>query len=488
MNLGFKTEILGSPKHYAYRAWLLFSLVSFLLLFALTGAIEFDNIFAWSVGLLYVVYDTWLLSYVAWKTRVLGKTTTKNDTQLITSNQDSKKRKPSLSLGVLVAVYNESNEIIPTLKHLLAQDHTAKKIIIVNDGSVDDTVHKINKLYTFYSENKEHRQTLFQSKLQPHLYLFNKKNSGKADSLNQAIKYIDCDIVVTVDADTLLAPNALKEIKRSFENNNNLVASCGILTPRTSGNKFSRIIGALQYFEYLRAFLSRAAWSQSNALLLVSGAFSAYKKQALTKVGGYDTNSLVEDYELIHRMHKYACEHALNWQINVIEKALATTDAPADVFTFIQQRKRWFAGFLITQFKYRHMIGMTKYKNVGRFMLPIKTVDTLQPIFGLFALYLLIDFTITDVDIASHVLIIILVKLVIDLCFHLWSLSKYHDWLGESVTHSRWWQALFCCLLDPFFFQPLRHISALIGWTMIFRKNARWETIRIAPNNYNSKK
>jgi cellulose synthase/poly-beta-1,6-N-acetylglucosamine synthase-like glycosyltransferase len=488
MNLGLKTEGLSNPQHYAYRAWLLFSLISFLLLFALTGAIEFDNILAWSVGLLYVVYDTWLLSYVAWKTRILGKITTINSTELITNEQHLKRRNTSLSLGVLVAVYNESNEILPTLKHLLAQDHTPKKIIIVNDGSIDDTENKINQLYSFYNEHNKHQQSLFQSKLHPHLYLYNKKNSGKADSLNQAIAYIDCDVIVTVDADTLLAANALKEIQNSFANNNKLVASCGILTPRISGNKFSRIIGTLQYFEYLRAFLSRAAWSQSNALLLVSGAFSAYKKQALTKVGGYDTSSLVEDYELIHRMHKYAYEHGLNWQIDVIEKALATTDAPADVFTFIQQRKRWFAGFLITQFKYRHMIGMTKYNNVGRFMLPIKTVDTLQPIFGLFALYLLIDFTITDTDIATHVLIVILVKLLIDLCFHLWSLSKYHDWLGESVTHSRWWQALFCCLLDPFFFQPLRHISALIGWTMIFRKNARWETIRITPNNYNSNK
>ena len=180
-------------------------------------------------------------------------------------------------------------------------------------------------------------------------------------------------------------------------------------------------------------------------------------------------------------MHKHSCEHSLDWQISVIEKARATTDAPSSVLTFIQQRKRWFAGFLKTQFKYRHMIGNRQYKYVGRFMLPIKTFDTLQPIFGLIALFLLINFLHTDVEIALHVIFIILIKLLIDYCFHFWSLAKYHTWLGQTIPRHRWWQASLCCLADPFFFQPLRHISALIGWSMILTNKVSWEPIRMTP-------
>ena len=482
MHTGSEFNTVETPRYYACRGWVLFCFISLILLSSIASAFNFDNVLAWSVGILYVIYDTWLLSYVAWKTRRL----TNNPVAL--NNQHGNKTSQNIThentvdtLGVLVPVYNESNVIIATIEKLLEQDSKPKKIIIVNDGSTDDTLDKISQHYVFIHRQHGKNRQLIQSQQYQNLYLFNKENSGKADSLNQAMAYLDCDLVVTVDADTLLESNAISEASRAFSNNINLVAACGILKPVTSGNIFSRIFGGLQYFEYLRAFLSRAAWSQSNALLLVSGAFSVYKRKALVVVGGYDPNSLVEDYELIHRMHKHSCEHSLDWQISVIENARATTDAPSNVLTFIQQRKRWFAGFLKTQFKYRHMIGNRQYKYVGRFMLPIKTFDTLQPIFGLIALFLLINFLHTDVEIALHVIFIILIKLLIDYCFHFWSLAKYHTWLGQNIPRHRWWQATLCCLADPFFFQPLRHISALIGWSMILTNKVSWEPIRMTP-------
>jgi cellulose synthase/poly-beta-1,6-N-acetylglucosamine synthase-like glycosyltransferase len=472
---------------YAFRGWAIFGFIVILLSICILGATQFENVLAWSVGLIYVAYDTWLLAYVAWKTHKLGKYVVKENSSLARAEAEFATRSAiklgvagaTQNMGVLVPVHNESDVVIATLTHLLQQNKTPQKIIIVNDGSTDSTLKKITEHYGFNHSATMDDSPLYQSTIHAHLFLFNKDNSGKADSLNQALAYLDCDIVITVDADTLLEVDAIAEIHKAFVSNSNLVAACGILKPITRGGLSARIFGVFQYFEYIRAFLSRAAWSQSNALLLVSGAFSAYNKQALINVGGYDSASLVEDYELIHRMHKFSCEHDLGWEIDVIESARATTDAPTNIVAFIAQRKRWFAGFLRTQFKYRQMIGTAKYKAVGLFMLPIKTIDTLQPIFGLVALYLLWQFIITDAQVAAYVLVVIGIKIALDFCFHLWALRKYHLWLGKNIAQRRWLQATACCLADPFFFQPLRHLSALIGWSMVLKGNVRWEPIRM---------
>jgi cellulose synthase/poly-beta-1,6-N-acetylglucosamine synthase-like glycosyltransferase len=476
-----------TKKKVAYKGWIIFSFITILLCICIVGASQFENVLAWSVGLLYVSYDTWLLCYVAWKTKNLDNKNknliSKKTIKIEHCNSDT------LEVAVLVPVYNESSGITNTIDKLLRQSKTPQKIIIINDGSTDNTLNILSKEYSFKFSDASidnymiNSRSLYESKNHPNLFLLNKKNSGKADSLNQVIHGINCDIIITVDADTLLERNAIQEACHEFHKDPTLVAACGVLKPVTRGGLRSRIFGMFQYFEYLRAYLSRAAWSQSNALLLVSGAFAAYNRSALIAVGGYDDKSLVEDYELIHRMHEYACENGLDWRVDVIKHARATTDAPTTISAFINQRKRWFSGFLRTQYKYRHMIGAAQYNDVGKLMMPIKTIDTLQPIFGLLALFLLCRFLITGADVSIFVLLVIAIKLAIDYCFHIWSLYKYHSWLGQSVPRHLWSQATLCCLADPFIFQPIRHLSALIGWTMVLNTNVRWEPIRIQKDN-----
>lgn len=480
-----------AKRKIAYKGWSIFTSIAFLLCIFILGANQFDSILAWSIGLLYISYDTWLLCYIAWKTAKIDKQKIKNTSSKETPVNIKGCNNDTLDIAVLVPVYNESTSIVNTIEHLLKQSKTPQKIIIINDGSTDDTLDVLDKKYNLKCSNTDisiysymiNARKLYKSKNHSNLYLFNKRNSGKADSLNQVIHGIDCDIIITVDADTLLEHNAIQEACHAFYEDPTLVAACGVLKPVPHGGLRARLFGMFQYFEYLKAYLSRAAWSQSNALLLVSGAFAAYNKSALTAVGGYDEKSLVEDYELIHRLHKYACDNELDWHVDVIKNARATTDAPATTSAFIKQRKRWFAGFLRTQYKYRHMIGAAQYNTVGKLMLTIKTVDTLQPIFGLVALLLLWRFLITGAEVSNFLLIVIAIKLVIDYCFHIWSLYKYHNWLGQSVPHHLWSQATFFCLGDLFIFQPIRHLSALIGWTMVLNTNVRWEPIRIQKNN-----
>lgn len=443
-------------------AFTLFFLLALLLLGSVFLANTSEGLLAWSVGVIYVCYDTWLLSYVAWQTLHLA------------APKPTTEVKSSVSISVLIPARNEAASIVTTVNEVLRQQEPPEQIIVIDDGSTDATWAVLKDAFGLTRESAH----LARSSQHPSLLVLTKPNSGKADSMNQALPLCEGDVIVTVDADTQLEKTAIAAIRRAFSTQDKLVAACGILTPRRATGWTARVFTWFQHFEYLRAFLARAAWMQSNALLLVSGAFAAYRRAPLLAVGGYDRDSLVEDYELIHRMHRHAHDRGLDWQVRVIEDALATTEVPTDLWAFWCQRRRWFAGFLRTQLSYRSMVGNPRYGSVGRLMLPIKTADTLQPLFGLTAIYFLIGFLFSESNLALYALAVIGIKLAIDFCYHLWALRLYHRWLGEPLPAAMWWRATLCTVAEPFFFQIARHIGALMGWLYLFSTQVSWTPSR----------
>ena len=150
-----------------------------------------------------------------------------------------------------------------------------------------------------------------------------------------------------------------------------------------------------QTYEYIRNFLSRSAWMRADGLLLISGAFAGYRRGAVLSVGGFDPGCLVEDYELIHRLRRSGVQRGLTWRTAVLGEARARTDAPATIPAFLRQRRRWFGGFLQTQWWYRDMVGDARYGRLGTLMLPVKAMDTLQPLYGLTAFALLLAYLAT---------------------------------------------------------------------------------------------
>jgi cellulose synthase/poly-beta-1,6-N-acetylglucosamine synthase-like glycosyltransferase len=212
---------------------------------------------------------------------------------------------------------------------------------------------------------------------------------------------------------------------------------------------------------------------QLDCLLLISGAFAAFRRQALLTVGGFDPDCLVEDYELIHRLHRHATDRNLGWRVRVIGEAQALTDAPSTLPAFLRQRRRWFTGFLQTQFWNRDMIGNKRFGNLGTAMMPVKTLDTLQPIYGLTAFGILIYFiVIGKFLIALPILLVMLTKILIDLTFHLWSLGIYARWTGTPQFKLR--PALLAVFAEPFSFQLIRHAGAVWGWVGFLGGSNTW--------------
>jgi cellulose synthase/poly-beta-1,6-N-acetylglucosamine synthase-like glycosyltransferase len=415
----------------------------------------------WSVGIVYIIYDTALLFFTAWQIRHLGR-----------QPAAAPGAGPMPTLGVIVAAHNEAGVIRLTIDRLLAQAQAPEAILIADDGSSDDTA---GAMLAGYSLRPPMLGALAETLIgSTRLQWLRLPHGGKSRALNAALPCCDTDIVLTVDADTLLDPGAIAAMRTAFINDPKLVAATGVLVPICGPSLSGRLFEWFQSYEYVRNFLSRDAWMQLNGLLLVSGAFAAFRREAVLSVGGFDPDCMVEDYELIHRLHRRSCDAGLGWHVGVVGDALARTDAPASIRGFLKQRQRWFGGFLQTQYWNRDMVGNAHYGLLGTRMLPVKALDTLQPIYGIAAFIILIVLFATGrFYLAFPILLVMIAKIVIDLTFHLWSLGIYKRWTGQREG-LRLGPALIAAIAEPFSFQLLRHTGALYGWYAFLRGSQTW--------------
>jgi cellulose synthase/poly-beta-1,6-N-acetylglucosamine synthase-like glycosyltransferase len=436
--------------------------VLWLLLFA--RAFFLHGVVAWSTGIAYVVYDTLLLAFVGCKSWSLVKP------QPLLDHHPQANRLPAL--GVIVASHNEAAVLSNTLGRLLGQLHGPSQIVIADDGSTDGTAHLLTDRFGLIAP--EQGELSAESTLHPGLFWLRVAHGGKARALNAAIGHMTTRIVMTVDADTRLADDACLAMRSAFAARPNLVAAAGILMPMCSKTMSGRFFQWFQTYEYIRNFISRFAWMRADSLLLISGAFACFRHDALLAVGGFDPQCLVEDYELIHRLRRHAVDHGLDWDVRVVGNAHAITDAPSSLPTFMRQRRRWFAGFLQTQYWNRDMTGNRRYGTLGLLMLPVKAFDTLQPIYGLTAFALLLGFIVDRRGaIVLPIFSVIGAKIAIDFAFHLWTVHLYHRWTGDRHRSSLW-MAIATAVVEPFTFQLLRHTGAALGWVDFLGKSKAW--------------
>jgi cellulose synthase/poly-beta-1,6-N-acetylglucosamine synthase-like glycosyltransferase len=433
-----------------------------LLFVALLAQVFFrQGIGGWAVGIAYIVYDTALLVFTAVQIRRLAAGE---------PEPPPGARRPTL--GVIVAAHNEAAVLGITIDTLAGQGDPPDLIILADDGSTDASAAVLRDLYGL--EPPPCGELSGPSPRLPALRWLRLRHGGKARALNAAILHLDTDLMLTVDADTLLAPGALDAMRCAFAAEPELVAATGVLAPVCGRHAAGRLFQWFQSYEYVRNFLSRYAWMRLDSLMLISGAFAGFRREAVVAAGGFDPACMVEDYELIHRLHRHAADQGLDWRVRVIGRALASTDAPASAIGFLRQRRRWFGGFLQTQHWNRDMVGNPRYGRLGTAMLPVKALDRFQPIYGLAAFFVLIALIVTGrFTIVLPILAIMLAKVIADLGFHLWSLGIYKRWTGQHKGLELG-PALLASLFEPFTFQLLRHAGAAWGWIAFLRGRETW--------------
>ncbi|MBV8929433.1 MAG: glycosyltransferase family 2 protein [Mycobacteriaceae bacterium] len=439
-----------SRRGVAVAGWLIHLVVTALWVVLFAQAFLRVGVGFWSVGIAYIAYDTALLGFVVCLTLPILRPAPPPRTS----------RRPTVS--ALIAAFNEARVLPATVRGLLAQTDPPECIVIADDGSDDDTAVVLADQFGLPGDRC------------PTLRWLRLPHRGKAAALNAALQAVDTDIVITMDADTLPAPDAIAEIRAAFAEDPQLVVAGGVVTPVCGTSLRNRAFQWFQTYEYLRNFIARYAWMRVDSLLLISGAFAGFRRDAVMTVGGFDPDCLVEDYELIHRLQRHGRDHRLGWRVRVIGRAVAQTDAPGTARDFLRQRRRWFGGFLQTQYWNRDMVGNPRYGWLGMLMLPVKAVDTVEPIYGLTALVLLISLALTgNVAVLVPVGGIVVAKLALDLLAYLWTVRLYRRWTGLTRT-TNFGFALLAAVLEPFSFTPLRHTGAVLGWWQFLTGRQTW--------------
>lgn len=292
-----------------------------------------------------------------------------------------------LRLAVLIAAHNERGCIFDTLASVFAQEGVDLQILVASDGSTDG----MNEaLVARYGLRASGGAAWGSGDPAVPLRLLALPKLGKGGVLNAALAEVDAEVCATLDADTRLAPGALRALAEAFQDGR-VAAAGGFVYVRNAAEGPALV--RYQYWEYVKNFMWRIGLAQLGVCLQVSGAFGAFRTGTLRALGGFSGHSLVEDYEVIYRLHERLRLAGDTYRVEVVPEAVAYTDSPDTVPSFIHQRTRWFAGFLQTLWEYRRMVANPRMGAVGTLMLPIKCVDAILPLWGSLSLAILLAAT-----------------------------------------------------------------------------------------------
>ena len=297
--------------------------------------------------------------------------------------------KNMIPISIIVPAYNEEKTIVDNIKSLLSLNYLEYEIIIVNDGSKDDTKEKIIKEFNLKKVNQPVKNSLktkevlgiYRNTNYENLILVDKLNGGKADALNVGINISKYPIFASIDADSILEKDSLIKLTMSFVEKPETIAVGGIVRIANGSiikngelirmNIPKSKIAIFQIVEYLRAFLTgRASLSKLHSILIISGAFGAFNKKAVINCGGYKVNIIGEDMEIIVRLHKTMKDQKKKYNIEFLAEPICWTQAPESFKDLRTQRRRWQIGLFDTLLSYKSMIFNPKYGTIGMISLP----------------------------------------------------------------------------------------------------------------------
>ncbi len=294
------------------------------------------------------------------------------------------------SLSVLIAAHNERDCIFDTLASVFGQEGVGLQVIVASDGSTDGMNAEIVARYGLRADpERDGRGEPWRWRGGPDggLLLLALPKLGKGGVLNAALAEAAHPIAATLDADTRLAPGALAALAGAFHAPE-VAAAGGFVYVRNAAR--GPWLVRDQYWEYVKNFMWRIGLAHLGVCLQVSGAFGAFRTDTLREIGGFSGASLVEDYEIIYRLHERMRCAGREYRVEVVPDAVAYTDSPDTVPSFVHQRTRWFTGFLQTLWEYRRLVGDPRMGLLGGLMLPIKCVDAILPLWGFVSLAILL--------------------------------------------------------------------------------------------------
>ena len=293
-------------------------------------------------------------------------------------------------ISIVMPAWNEALTVVDGVRALLAVDYEACEILVVNDGSTDDTLARLQRSFHLLPWPLAFDRPLpaaavrgvYRSLSEPSLVVVDKEPGGcKADAANAGINAASGHLVLIIDADTVLEPDALTRAVLPFLEDPSTIAVGGyvaiangirIVDGGVSDIALPRSwLARFQVVEYMRSFLLfRMFCASRNAVTIVSGAFGLFLRRAVIDVGGFDRTAIGEDMDLTVRLHRYYRTRRQPYRIAFEPRPLCYTQAPEDFASLRSQRCRWRRGLLQVLWRQRRLVGNWRFGILGVGALP----------------------------------------------------------------------------------------------------------------------
>lgn len=404
------------------------------------------------------------------------------------------------SVTLIAPAYNEGLTIVENVRSLLAIQYPFYDLIIVNDGSKDDSMQlmiekfelepyevtfitqpiptaTVNKIYK--SKKSQYRQ----------LTVIDKNNGGKADALNAGINFATTELVLCTDADCIIEQDALIKMVRPYlEEGDQEIIACGgaigIANDSIIKNGVlkelrlpDKLIPTIQVVEYIRNFLiGRMGWGEVNGLMLVSGAFGMYPRTRMIEVGGFNNKTVGEDLELCFRLRMHMENIKKPYKIVYIPETLCWTEAPTDVSILIKQRERWARGLWETMVSHKKLFLNPKYRNMGLFFFPYWCLFELgAPIMEFFGMLCYLFFWYMGLINWNLGILLFTAVYLLGCIFSTFSIFLYIKNFRHYCTSSQITELLLAAYLEPFVYHPILLFGQMKGYyKKIFNIKSGW--------------
>jgi cellulose synthase/poly-beta-1,6-N-acetylglucosamine synthase-like glycosyltransferase len=293
-------------------------------------------------------------------------------------------------ISIIVPAYNEGKSIIESVRSLLALDYPALEVVVVNDGSKDDTLEslisefKLERTPRVYWQRIKSKPVrgIYWGPSRPNLWVVDKENGRKADAANAGINLASAPYVCVIDGDSVVEREAMAAMMHAIVPHsaetvaaggtirivNGCAVSGGVVTSVGTPRTF---LGASQVLEYLRAFLfGRVAWGELGSLMIVSGAFGIFRKDVLVEIEGFRHDTVGEDMDLVVRMHRRLRRTGRPYRIAFVPDPVCWTECPESLKSLRGQRERWQRGLGETLDHNNEMLANPRFGRIGLVAMP----------------------------------------------------------------------------------------------------------------------
>ncbi|MBI4056083.1 MAG: glycosyltransferase family 2 protein [Elusimicrobia bacterium] len=415
--------------------------------------------------------------------------------------QEITRSKLTPPISILIPAYNEAANITSSVHAILQVNYPEYEVIVINDGSTDDTLQKLIQAFGLRETKRIYHQTIPTKKVKgiyaaskatpwAKVLVLDKENGGKADALNAGINVSQYPLFCSVDADSILEKDSLTRVALPFMERFGGTVGVGGIVRVANGCSIShgmvmkvrlskKWLPRFQVVEYLRAFLSgRIAWSKLNGLLIVSGAFGLFRKDPVIDVKGFDTSTVGEDMELVLRLHRNLRTKERQCRVEFIPDPVCWTEVPEKLKTLWKQRSRWQRGLGQSLFKHSFVFLNPRYKLIGLLAAPyfwaVEFMSPLIELFGYAVLFLAVVFGVAQwAAFGAFFALSVLMGINLSLLAVLLEEFTLHRYPGVRDLL----RLLAASVLENLGYRQMINLARLNGMIDLFRRKSHWGTM-----------